>query len=344
MREKHLAPQTELKFQTSIPPHTDKLQINSIFQLQNNLAFGICKLGFIWFLLFGICLFLGCEGKRTDAKPAYLKITDDLNREVVFQSKPKRIISLAPSITETLFALDGGKSLIAVTDYCDYPKEAKIKTSIGGMVTPNFEKIAELNPDLIIISVEGNNQADFNKLQNLGYKMFVTKPKDIQGVLKSISDIGKIIGADSSADALTRSMRKRLDKVIDSNCGLKKNKILTIISLQPLICAGNYTFINELVKIVGGINIAANAPIPYPILGREEVLKQNPDLIIAMDDAVKDVDEILRYFPEWKNLKAFKEKKVFIVDGDILSRPGPRIIDGLELLESIVRSRNSVDN
>jgi iron complex transport system substrate-binding protein len=327
MREKHLVPQTELKF-----------------QLQNILTFGIWKLGFNWFLLFGIGYFLGCHGKSPDIKPAYLKITDDLNREVVFRSKPKRIISLAPSITETLFALDSGKSLIAITDYCDYPKEAKMKTSIGGMVTPNFEKIAELNPDLIIISVEGNNQADFNKLQNLGYKMFVTKPKDIQGVLKSISEIGKIIGADSSADMLTLFMRRRLDKVTASNSGSNQNKILTIISLQPLICAGNNTFINEFIKIVGGINIAAKAPIPYPILNREEVLKQNPDIIIAMDDVVKNYDEILRYYPEWKNLKAFKGKKVFIVDGDLLSRPGPRIIDGLEILDNIVRSRNSSDN
>jgi iron complex transport system substrate-binding protein len=322
-----LVPQTELKF-----------------QLQNILEFGIFKLGFICFLFFGIWYCWGCQGKNPDIKPEYIKITDDLIREVEFDKIPSRIISLAPSITETLFALDNGKSLIAVTDYCDYPQEVKMKTSIGGMITPNFEKIAELNPDLIVISVEGNNQADFNKLQNLGYKMFVTKPKDIQGVLKSISDIGKIIGAASAADALTLSMRKRLDKVIDTNRGSKKNNILTIISLQPLICAGNYTFINEIVKIVGGINIAAKAPIPYPILNREEVLKQNPDIIIAMDDAVKDVNEMLLFFPEWKNLKAFKNKKVFIVDGDILSRPGPRIIDGLELLDNIVRSRNSSNN
>ena len=302
------------------------------------------KLGFIWILLFVFCYFAGCQSKTPGTKSEYLKITDDLNRVVVFDRIPSRIISIAPSITETFFALDGGKSLIAVTDYCDYPEEAKTKASIGGIVTPNFEKIAELNPDLILISVEGNNQSDFNKLQNLGYKMFVTKPKDIRGVIKSISDIGKIIGADSSGQTLTNSLRLRLDKVINTNRGSKKNKILTIISLQPLICAGNHTFINEMIKTVGGINVAAEAPLPYPILNREEVLKQNPDIIIAMDDVVQDVNEMLCFFPEWKNLKAFRNKKVFVVDGDVLSRPGPRIIDGLEELDSIVRSRNSSNN
>ncbi len=289
-------------------------------------------------LLFLAILIFTCGKQPSGNKPPFLKIKDDLNHEVEFQSRVTRIISLAPSITETMFVLDDGKSLIAVTNYCDYPPAAKMKTSIGGMVTPNFEKIAELKPDLIIITVEGNNQDDFNKLQNLGYKIFVTRPKDIEGIYKSISDIGKIIGADSSAETLIHSMRQRQEKVIYSMSGTGKRKVLTVISLQPLICAGNNTFINELIRMSGGINIAADAPMPYPILNREEVLKQNPDIIIALDDVVNNTYEILRFFPEWKNLNAFRHKKVFIVEGNILSRPGPRIIDGLEMLSGIVNN------
>jgi iron complex transport system substrate-binding protein len=289
-------------------------------------------------LLFLAILIFTCGKQPPGGKPPFLKIKDDLKREIEFQSRVTRIISLAPSITETMFVLDNGKSLIAVTEYCDYPPAAKMKASIGGMVTPNFEKIVELKPDLIIMTVEGNNQDDFNKLQNLGYKIFVTQPKDIDGIIKSISDIGKIIGADSSADALIGSMRQRQEKVIHSKGGTRNRKVLTVISLQPLICAGKNTFINELIGIAGGINIAADTPMPYPILNREEVLKQNPDIIIAMDDAVSSTREILRFFPEWKNLSAFRNKKVFIIDGDILSRPGPRIMDGLEAFARIVNN------
>lgn len=288
-------------------------------------------------LLFLAILIFTCGKQPPGGNRHFLKIKDDLNREIEFQSRATRIISLAPSITETVFVLDNGKSLIAVTDYCDYPPVAKMKASIGGMVTPNFERITELKPDLIIMTVEGNNQDDFNKLQNLGYKIFVTRPKDIDGIIKSISDIGKIIGADSSAETLKHSMRQRQEKVVHSKSGTRKSKILTVISLQPLICAGKNTFINELIGMAGGINFAADAPVPYPILNREEVLKKNPDIIIAMDDAVNNTDEILRYFPEWKNLNAFRNKKVFIIDGDILSRPGPRIIDGLELLARVIK-------
>lgn len=289
-------------------------------------------------LLFLAILIFTCGKQPSGTNCPLLKIKDDMNREVEFQSRVTRIVSLAPSITETMFVLDGGKSLIAVTDYCDYPPAAKMKASIGGMVTPNFEKITELKPDLIIMTVEGNNQEDFNKLQNLGYKIFVTSPKDIDGIIKSISDIGKIIGADSSAESLIGSMRQRQEKVIHSKGGTRNSKVLTVISLQPLICAGKNTFINELIGMAGGINIAANTPMPYPILNREEVLKQNPDIIIAMDDAVRNTYEILRFFPEWKNLNAFRSKKVFIIDGDILSRPGPRIIDGLEMLSGIINN------
>jgi iron complex transport system substrate-binding protein len=288
-------------------------------------------------IILTFCVIFSCGKVPSNSGKPFLRIRDDLNREVEFISKPTRIISLAPSITETLFALDKGKTLIAVTDYCDYPSNARLKTSIGGMVTPSFEKIADLKPDLILITVEGNNREDFNKLQNLGYKIFVTKPKDIEGIYKSINDVGKIIGAESSAYALIRSMRGRQLTVTSQAAKSPKMKILTIISLQPLISAGNGTFINELIKMAGGENIVSGTVLPYPILNREEVLKQNPDIIVVMDDVVKNQEEVLRFFPEWKNINAFRSRKVFLVDGDILSRPGPRIIEGLEKISSIIR-------
>jgi iron complex transport system substrate-binding protein len=282
-----------------------------------------------------------CGGRQPHSNHSFLIIKDDLNRDVEFQLKPNRIISMAPSITETLFALDSGKSLIGVTDYCDYPEEAQRKRSIGGMTTPNFEIITELKPDLIIISVEGNNREDFIKLQNLRYKIFVTKPKDIEGIYKSIIDIGKIIGKDSSAKILVSTLRTRQDKIVKSNFNNSKIKILSVISLQPLISAGDETFLNELIVMAGGINIAKEAPGLYPILNRETVLKQNPDIIITMDDIVHNPSDILSFFPEWRKLNAFRNNQVFIVDGDLLSRPGPRIIKGLEILGKIISSRNS---
>ncbi|MBU1299818.1 MAG: cobalamin-binding protein [Bacteroidetes bacterium] len=313
-----------------------KFQILNLNIFCNWFLIFICALGFV------LWNFYGCQSKNSDINPKYLKITDDLGRDVVLDKKPSRIISLAPNITEILFALDSGKTLAAVTDYCDYPEQAKTKPRIGGMINPNYEIITELNPDLIIMTVEGNNQNDFDKLEKLGYKIFVTRPKNIEGILKSVTDIGKIIEVDERSAALVNQLHERQAAILQSVRNTSPPKVFIIISLQPLISAAEGTFIDEMINLLGGINIAAESVVQYPIINREAVLKQNPDVVIAMDDAVKNKDEMLKYFPEWKKLKAFKHDKVFVVDGDLLSRPGPRIIDGLEVLAGLVNESRKV--
>lgn len=288
---------------------------------------------YIFFLLFTI---IGCGADRSKYSEAFLKVTDDLGHEVILKEKPSRIISLAPNITEIMFALDSGKTLSAVTDYCDYPPAARSKPSIGGMIAPNFEKISEIKPDLILMTVEGNNQSDFNKLLSLGYTVYVLKPINLEGVFKSILDLGRIMSAEGSANQLIIEMRKKQSAIINSSIKKLKPKVFIVISTQPLISAGKETFINELVTSAGGINIAAEAALQYPIINREEVLKQNPDVIIVMSDVVKSIEDVVTHFPEWKKTTAFKNNKIKIVDADILSRPGPRIIDGLEKLASVI--------
>lgn len=288
---------------------------------------------YIFFLFFTI---IGCGADRSKYSEAFLKVTDDLGHEVILKEKPSRIISLAPNITEIMFALDSGKTLSAVTDYCDYPPAARSKPSIGGMIAPNFEKISEIKPDLILMTVEGNNQSDFNKLLSLGYTVYVLKPINLEGVFKSILDLGRIMSAEGSANQLIIEMRKKQSAIINSSIKKLKPKVFIVISTQPLISAGKETFINELVTSAGGINIAAEAALQYPIINREEVLIQNPDVIIVMSDVVKSIEDVVTHFSEWKKTTAFKNNKIKIVDADILSRPGPRIIDGLEKLASVI--------
>lgn len=289
----------------------------------------------IYFFLLLFTL-IGCSSDRSKYVEPFLKVKDDLGREVIIKEKPNRIISLAPSITEILFALNGGKTLSAVTDYCDYPSAVSSKPSVGGMIAPNFEKISEINPDLILMTVEGNNQTDFNKLLSLGYTVYVLKPKNVEGIFKSILDLGRIISAEDSANQLIIEMRKKQWVILNESRTKTKPKVFVVISLQPLISAGKETFIDELVTSAGGINIAADSPLQYPIINREEVLKQNPDVIIVMSDVVKSIEDVAAHFPEWKKTAAFKKQKIKIVDADILSRPGPRIIDGLKMIASVI--------
>ncbi len=288
---------------------------------------------YFFLLLFNL---IGCSGEQSKQVEPFLKAYDDLGREVIIKEKPNRIISLAPNITEILFALDSGKTLAAVTDYCNYPKDATTKPSVGGMIAPNFEKISDLKPDLIIMTVEGNNQTDFNKLLNLNYTVYVLKPKNVEGIFKSILDLGKIIDAEVTANKLIMEMRRRQEIIINENRTIAKPKVFVVISLQPLISAGSETFINELITNAGGINIAAESPLQYPIINREEVLKQNPDVVIVMSDVAKSIEDVVNQFPEWKKTEAFKKNKIKIVDADILSRPGPRIIDGFEMVASLI--------
>ncbi|MDI6803625.1 MAG: cobalamin-binding protein [Bacteroidota bacterium] len=289
----------------------------------------------IYFFLLLFTL-IGCRSDRSKYVEAFLKVKDDLGREVIIKEKPSRIISLAPNITEILFALDSGKTLAAVTDYCDYPQAASTKPSVGGMIAPNFEKISEIKPDLILMTVEGNNQTDFNKLLNLNYTVYVLKPKNIEGIFKSILDLGRIISAEGSANQLIIEMRRKQGIIMNERRTQTLPKVFIVISLQPLISAGKETFINELVTSAGGINIAAESLLQYPIINREEVLKQNPDVIIVMSDGAKSIEDVVNRFPEWKKTEAFKKHKIKIVDADILSRPGPRIIDGLKFIASVI--------
>ncbi|CUT08362.1 iron complex transport system substrate-binding protein, partial [Candidatus Kryptonium thompsonii] len=208
---------------------------------------------------------------------AQIKVYDDLGREIELDSPAQRIVSLAPSITETLFFLGVGDRVVGVTRYCNFPPEAKSKTIVGGVIDPNYEVIVSLKPELIIMTVEGNTREAFEKLSNLGFKIFVTNPRNFDGIFKTIIDIGRLCGVESRANFLVDSLKKELERVKKVNSGGTKPKIFAILSLNPLMTAGKNTFINEIIKNAGGINVGENLKQNYPIFSREEVLKVNPD-------------------------------------------------------------------
>ncbi len=264
-----------------------------------------------------------------------MTIEDDLGRAVTFNKNPQRIISLAPSITEMLFALDSGATLVGVTDYCNFPPAAQQKPSVGGMILPNLERIAELQPDLILLTVEGNSKEDFTKLESLGYRLFVLNPRTIEEVDESITDLGKILGKDSAASSLFNGLRNRESRVHHAIQGRKFPSVFVIISLKPLMTAGPGTFIHQLIVKAGGLNIADHARVAYPIINREEIIRARPDVILVANDIMRSTRELLKEFPEWEKLPAVANGRILAVDADILTRPGPRIIDGLEMLARI---------
>jgi iron complex transport system substrate-binding protein len=265
-----------------------------------------------------------------------VEVVDDLGRTVTLATSAQRIVSLAPSLTETLFAIGAGGQLVAVTDYCDHPPEAGEKPSVGGMTNPNIETIIALSPDLILLSKQGNLRKDFDLLHNLDASVFVSNPRTLSGIRRSIRQLGTLTGHAAEAESLLVSLQAKEDS-LRKLAGSPAARTLLIVSLQPLIVVGKNTFINQLLEAAGAENLASDLSSPYPTYSREALAAENPDVIILMSDALADTSAPEKLFPEWERLRATRNNCVAVVNSDLVSRPGPRAWDGLEALVHILR-------
>lgn len=268
-------------------------------------------------------------------------VYDDLGRKLEFQRIPQKVVSLAPSITETLFFLGLGGNIVGVTRYCNFPPEAQGKSIVGGVIDPNYEVIVSLKPELVIMTVEGNTREAFDKLLEIGIKVFVTNPRDFEGIFKTIKDFGKIFGVEARADHLIDSLKSEIGSIEKKNRFEKKLRVLVLLSLNPLITAGKNTFINEIIERAGGINIGGRLKQNYPVLNREEILKVNPDIIILTEPNI-EVKDLLKVFPEWKFVNAVKKGMIYKIDPDIVMRPSPRVILATKIVSEIISKSSKI--
>lgn len=284
----------------------------------------------ILLIFFISIIFAGCGEKKVEPQTNGFILTDDLNVPVNFTEKPGRIITLAPSLTEMIYKIGYDKYLVGNTLYCNYPEDARGKEKVGDMLTIDFEKIVSLNPDLILISVEGNNKSAYEKLNQLGLKTFVSNPRNFEGIKKTYSDIGKIIGKEEEAEAQINEWDESVNKIISDSDSLKIKSVMFLISINPLMLAGKHTFINEYIDFCGFRNIADDIELNYPVFNREEVLKRNPDYIVFADNGAMAIEDIANAYPEWKNINAVKNKNIVSVNADLYLRPGPRFVPALK--------------
>jgi iron complex transport system substrate-binding protein len=257
--------------------------------------------------------------------------TDEVGRKVDATGVPQRIISVAPSITETLFALGLGDRVVGVSSYCKYPPEALKKEKIGGYVNPSLEKIVALKPDLVVAIAEGDLKAFVDKLAGLKIPVFIVNPADVFGVLTSIQNIGKATYSSRAAQKLTRTMEERIRAVQKKTQGRPRPRVLQVLSMDPLLSVGKGTFVDDLIRLGGGRNVAEDAAGKYPRLSMEEVLAQNPEVILlASMNSQDEMAEERRYWQRWKTLAAARNGRIHAIDSDLILRPSPRIVDGLE--------------
>jgi ABC-type Fe3+-hydroxamate transport system substrate-binding protein len=198
--------------------------------------------------------------------------------------------------------------------------------------------IVGLRPDLILVSMEGNVRDDFIALVSLGIPVFVTNPRTLDGIHKSINDIGFLTGNSAGAASLVQSMKSTEDSIVALASSQPHVRLYLFVSLQPVIVVGKGTFLNELIGLVGGTNLAADAPSTYPMLSREAIIENQPDDLLFTSDILTGKDDLVALYPEWKELKAIRSGRIFGVDADIISRPGPRVVEALKLLYHIIHA------
>lgn len=269
------------------------------------------------------------EATEAAATTYPVTITDGLGNEITLDKEPEKIVSMAPNVTEILFALGLGDKVVAVSEFSDYPAEASEIETIGGAMGYDLERIAELAPDVIVTNgmVEGIDKA--------GAPVAGYYPQTMEEVMKQIEQIGELTNTSAKAKEITDDMRARIEKVKKSVQGLDAPTVFYEVWGDPLMVAGKGSFINEMITLSGGIDVAGDAE-PYSNYSVEQLVEKNPSLYIINDGDPNLTAQTIAERPGYADLDAVKNDRVLAVDADLISRPGPRIVEGLEAVADFI--------
>jgi len=251
---------------------------------------------------------------------------------------PKRIVSLAPNMTELLFALGLGDRIVGVTSFCDYPEAAKKKPKIGGMSNPSLEAVIALKPDVVVMTVDGNPKEFEERLRSLKIKTFVFRAKRLREFPQGIREMGAVLGAAEKADVLSGEVEKTLERFRTARQPAKKEKVLFIVWPEPLIVAGPGSIADDALTLLGEKNISDDSRTSYPKYSIEEIIRRAPDVIfIGKGKGMERVSKGL--LQRLETVPAVKNGKVFYVS-DYLYRLTPRTVKGLEELDRYIGRRD----
>ena len=266
-------------------------------------------------------------------------VTDDIGRQVTVPVNVKRVVSTAPSVTENIFAVGAGDRLVGVTTFCNYPEEAKSIAKIGDTMNPNMETIVGLKPDIVFVSSASQLEAFTKTLEQNGIAVYVTNPTSLYMLRESLDKLGTIFGTTAISDELGAQLYRR-QRSISEKLGTDIQKgespqdraerigelrVFVQISREPLFTIGQGSFLNDVIESAGGSPTTSTIPSPFPKLSKETAVALNPDVIILSDS--EDNQEPNEAF---KNSPAVKNGRVYKINADIISRPGPRLVDAIE--------------
>lgn len=261
-----------------------------------------------------------------------VRVTDDIGRTVIMEKVPEKIVSLAPSNTEMLFALGLGEKVVGVTDFCNYPPETEQKAKVGGFDTPDIEKIVALDPDLILATSIHEREA-IPALEDKGLTVLGVNPQNLNEILDSIEMVGKVTGKQEQASALVNDMKERINAVTSKTADLEeKPRVLYVTWHDPLWSVGSGTLIHELITKAGGNNIFQDIT-GHKTVDIETVIERNPEVIIACTGHGGAKDKPLEWARTVELLEetaARQNNRIYQVNADLVSRASPRIAEGLE--------------
>jgi iron complex transport system substrate-binding protein len=267
------------------------------------------------------------------ASPATREVVDEAGRTVRVPLLPSRIVSLAPSLTETLYALGVQDRLVGDTDYCDFPPDAQKKQKVGGIINPNLEEIAALHPDLVLVTKEINRLETVRALDALGIPAYATHSRNIDDILSTTQKLADLLGVTETGKSLTADLRARLAALHARLELLPPSRVLFVVWTRPLISVGKNTFIADALRKADAASIV-DATQDWPQMNLEEVVRLQPDYLVFAashaESASRDF-ESLAVLPGWKLLDAVRNRR-FAVISDAVNRPAPRIVSAIEEL------------
>ncbi len=265
------------------------------------------------------------------------EVVDQLGRRVRVPEHPIRVVALAPSITEIVFALDAGDRLKGVTRFSNFPPQAENLPKVGSYVQLDLEKIMAIQPDLCIAVKDGNPKEVIDRLDHLGVPVYAVDPRNLHALTGTILEIGNLLDVIPKARSLVKQMEEKTRIITSKIAGAtQRPTVFFQIGITPIVSAGTDTFIHELIILAGGINLA-QGPVPYPRFSREQILSLSPEVfIITSMTRGASFDQIKAEWQRWPQMPAVKNNRIHLIDSDLVDRASPRLVEGLEVLAGLI--------
>ncbi len=259
---------------------------------------------------------------------AAIEVTDDLGAKVRLEKPAARIVSFAPHVTELLFAVGAGRRIVGVVKHSDYPEEAKKIPEIGMNRAADLEKIVSLQPDLIIAWLHASSMKQLDRLRSVGIPVYYSNPESLDGIARDAERFAILAGTTEQAKEWIRGYRQRHDRLLSAFSRRPKVAVFYEMWIRPLYTLNNHHFVSDLLAACGATNVFGSLPVVAPVVNTEAVLKANPQTIIG----AVPLEELRSQWMEWKDIDAVRFGNIFSVNADLTHRPGPRAMDGAEIL------------